>query len=351
MHTAKQEVMMLKPLEGFKSLETHHCVTGSLRHIYEYHDYPISEDLLLGVGAGVGFLYWHQKGMDPFYGGRANFERPGEEGLAKTVGRRTGVQVESYRTSSARKAKKALSEMLAAGQPVMIMADMGFLPYLELPKDYHFGAHAVVIAGYDPETRQVLIADRDAELHPVSVEDLAKARGSRYKPFPPQHCWYTFDFSGRRPPTAEEVRQAIREVTKGMLEPPISNFGVKGIRTAAKRTLKWPQQMEEERLRWTCFNIFIFIDATGGTGGGIFRYMCGRFLNEAAELTGEPRLAEVGEEMQQIGDRWQNVAHIFQEAYEAPEPAALLPQATSLMERIADQEQSAWQALRRIVGQ
>jgi hypothetical protein len=341
---------MLKPVECFRSLETHHCITGSLRHIYEFHNYPISEDLLLGLGSGVGFLYWHQKGMDPFYGGRANFERPGEEGLEKTVGRRTGVQVESFRTSSARKAEKALLEMLTAGEPVMIMADMGFLPYLDLPEDYHFGAHSVVVAGYDPETKQVLMADRDAELHPVQWEDLAKARGSKYKPFPPQHCWYTFDFSGKRPPTAEEVLQAIREVTKGMLEPPIGNFGVTGIRTAVKRTLKWPQQMDQERLRWTCFNIFIFIDYTGGTGGGIFRYMYGRFLKEAADITGDAALAEVGERMREIGDHWQQVAQIFSKSSEAPDPATLLPEATSRMTVIADREQAAWEALRGIVG-
>ncbi len=341
---------MLKPLQGFQSLETHHCVTGSMRHIYEFHGYPISEDLLLGLGAGVGFIYWHQKGIDPFYGGRANFDRPGVEGLEKTVGRRTGVQVEIFRTKSARKAEKALLEMLTAGKPVMIHVDMGFLPYFDLPEDYHFGQHVVVVAGYDRKAKQVLIADRDAALHPMSLQDLAKARGSTFKPFPPLHTWYTFDFSTKRPPTAEEVRHAIREASKGMLEPPIHNLGVKGIRTAVKRTLKWPQQMDEERLRWTCFNIFIFIDATGGTGGGIFRYMYGRFLKTAAEITGEPRLDEVGDQMHEIGDRWQEVAEIFKEAYEAPDPAALLPDATSRMKAIADREQAAWEGLSQIVA-
>jgi hypothetical protein len=342
---------MLKPFEGFPSLETHHCITGSLRHIYEYHGYPIHEDLLLGLGSGVGFLYWHQKGTGPFYGGRANFERPGVEGLERTVGRRTGVRVESHRTGSARKASKALLEMLSAGQPVMIMVDMGFLPYLDLPEGYHFGAHAVVVAGYDPQTRDVLIADRDAALHRVSWQDLAKARGSTFKPFPPQHQWYSFDFHNKRPPAAQEVREAIREVSQGMLEPPISNFGVKGIRTAAKRTLKWPQQMDGERLRWTCFNIFVFIDFSGGTGGGLFRYMYGRFLKEAADIHSEPRLAQLGEDMRQIGDRWQEVAHIFRRAAKAPDPAGLLPQATLRMEEIANQEQAVWQALREVVGE
>ncbi|MEW6092990.1 MAG: BtrH N-terminal domain-containing protein, partial [Chloroflexota bacterium] len=92
--------MTLNPLQGFQPLKTHHCVTGSIRNVYEFHGYPISEDLLLGLGAGVGFVYWHMKGTLPFYGGRANVGRPGEEGLEKTAGRRTGVRVESFQTGS-----------------------------------------------------------------------------------------------------------------------------------------------------------------------------------------------------------------------------------------------------------
>jgi hypothetical protein len=341
---------MLKPLDGFQAFSTHHCITGALRHIYEFHHYPISEEMLLGLGAGVGFLYWHQKGSDPFYGGRANFERPGVEGLEKTVGRRTGVQVESHRTRSARKAEKALLKLLATGEPVMIMVDMGFLPYLNLPEGYHFGAHAVVVAGHDPETHEVLVADRDGVLHTVSWEYLARARGSPFKPFPPQHGWYTFDFHAKRAPAAEGNRQAIREVVEGMLDPPICNFGVQGIRTAVKRTLEWPELMHKEQLRRTCFNIYVFIDAAGGTGGGIFRYMYGRFLHEAAAITGEPRLAEVGQQMRDIGDRWQEVAAIFREAHGARDPAALLPKAAERMELIADREQAAWEGLREVVS-
>jgi hypothetical protein len=341
--------MALLPLVGWKSLKTHHCVTGSMRHIYEFHGYPINEDLLLGIGAGVGFVYWYMEGTSPFYGGRANTGRSGEEGLEKTVGRRTGVRVESFRTGSSRKAEKALLDMLAAGEPVMIQVDMGFLPYLGLPKDYHFGGHVVVVAGYDPSHRQVLVADRDGELHPVSLEDLARARGSQFKPFPPGHTWYTFDFSKARPPKPAEVRQAIREVVAGMLEPSITNLGVKGIRKAAERTLKWPEIMSGDELRFTCFNIFIFIDATGGTGGGIFRFMYGHFLKEAATIIGDDRLGEVGEEMSKIGDQWQAVAQIFKQAYTAPDPVSLLPEATTRMLTIADREEAAWTQLRKLV--
>ncbi len=340
--------MSLKPLEGFKSLKTHHCITGSMRHVYAYHDHDISEDMLLGIGGGVGFIYWHMKGAPPLIGGRANFERPGEEGLEKSTGRRTGVVVESYTTSSARKAERTLLEMLDAGQPVMIYCDMGFLPYFDFgDSDYHFGGHAVVVCGYDAETHQVLIADRDG-VYPVSMEDLAKARGSKYKPFPPMHKWYTFDFSNKRQPTADEVREAIAEQAKAMLEPPISNIGVKGIRKAAKRALKWPDQMDEDELRFTLFNTFVFIDATGGTGGGIFRYMFSRFLREAAAITGDARLNESADAFQHIGDRWQEVAAIFKQGWEADDPAAVLPETTAPLMEIADLEEVAWGRLREL---
>lgn len=343
--------MTLEPLPGFKSLTTHHCVTGSMRHVYAYHDHPISEEMLLGLGAGVGFVYWHQKGTMPFYGGRANTGRQNEEGLEITAGKRTGVRVKRFHTTSARKAEKALIEMLEASEPVVVVVDMGFLPYFNLPEDFHFGAHVIAVGGYDAESRQVLVADRDDALHPVSLETLAQARGSKFKPFPPRNTWFTFDFSQKRPPQPEEVWQAVGEVATSMLEPPITNLGVKGIRKAVKRTLKWPEIMSEEELRYACFNVYIFIDAEGGTGGGIFRLMYGRFLNEAAGITGEKRLTDLGEEMRAIGEMWQGVAQIFNRACTDPKPAELLPEATTFMEAIADYEEAAWERLRALTDE
>lgn len=338
--------MTLKPLAGFQHFPTHHCVTGSMRHVYVFNDHPVSEEMLLGLGVGVGFIYWHIKSTPPFIGGRAN-ARGEFEPLAC---RRTGVEIEAHTTSSARKAGKALLEMLDAGQPVMIQLDMGFLPYFDFgDSDYHFGGHVVVVAGYDAESRQVLIADREPELHPVSMDDLARARGSMHKPFPPGNKWYTFDFGGKRGPIAGEVREAIAEAAQGMLQPPISNFGVKGIRKTAKRLLKWPDVLDKEILRWTLFNTYIFISAVGGSGGGLFRYMYGRFLSQAAEVTGDGRLAESADEFQRIGDRWEALGEWFKAAFEAEDPAARLPEATAPLNELADLEEAAWTRLREWV--
>ena len=341
---------MLRPFPEFTTYPTHHCVTGSLKHIYDYHGYPVSEDLLLGLGRGLGFVYFHIKGTDPFYGGRANVARPGEEGLEKTAGRRTGVTAMSHATASARTAQDALRALLEAGEPVMVYLDMGFLPYFDLPEDYHFGGHVVVVAGYDPDTGRVLVADRDKQLHPVEWDALERARGSQYKPVPPRHTWYTFGFAAARPPAPAQIREAIGEVCHGMLGPPIANLGVKGIRKAIRETAKWPQILDPDALRRTCFNVAMFIDRRGGTGGGIFRYMYARFLAEAALLTSEPRLTGMATELTAIGDWWEQVADAFATAAQASHPADLLETATKPMGDIADLEQDFWERLAGIIA-
>jgi hypothetical protein len=133
-----------------------------------------------------------------------------------------------------------------------------------------------------------------------------------------------------------------------MLKPPISNLGIKGIRKAAKRILKWPSVLDKDQLRRTSFNTFIFIDATGGTGGGIFRYMYARFLKAAAEITSELRLAAVGDSLHRIGDRWQKVAAIFEQALAVDDPATDLPDISDRVLQIADLEEQAWLQLQEL---
>jgi hypothetical protein len=316
-----------------------------MRHVYVHNQHDLSEEMLLGLGAGVGFSYWHFKGQLPFIGGRGGFKPPMEQ----VAGQRTGVAIEMHRTTSARKARDTMLERLGAGQPVMIQCDMGFLPYFDFgSEEYHFGGHAVVICGYDSEGEQVLIADRDRDLHPVSMADLEKARGSTYRPFPPKHAWYTFDFCEKRLPVPSEVRQAISEMAQSMLEPPIRNIGVKGIRKTAQQVPNWPEKLDADGLQSALFNAWIFVSAKGGTGGGLFRYMLSRFLREGAIVTGDPRLIASADEFQQIGDRWEELGEWFRRTAKVPEPAAKLKGCVAPLHQLADLEEGAWRALREI---
>jgi hypothetical protein len=146
------------------------------------------------------------------------------------------------------------------------------------------------------------------------------------------------------------VRRAIYQVAKMMVEPPITNLGIKGIRKAGQRIRDWPKVMDDRLLRDACINTCVMIDARGGTGGGLFRYMYGRFLSEAAGLIGEERLHEAGQRLLAAGDRWQVVAELFEQAYEADQPGDLLSEICAVLPEIASHEEMIWKDLREITA-
>jgi hypothetical protein len=343
----KTTLSRVEPLAGFTSLPGCHCVTASFRKICAFNGYAVSEEMLFGLGAGAGFVYWHQKGQVPMLGGRGN-----NKGFHQDLSRRTGIAIEEHRTSSAKTAEQELVRLLEAGQPVTINADMPYLTYLGLPEEAHFGGHVVVVCGYDSASRQVLISDmaprqtgcKDAVLAPLSMDQLAKARGSKFKPFPPGNCWFTFDFSAAHPPDKKAVREAIAQCAEDMINPPIQNLGAAGIRTAAARVTQWPVVLDQAQLRMALFNIFIFSEI-GGSGGGMFRFMYSRFLEEAAGLTGNARYAEAGKKMDACAKAWRELAAPLQDALETADPVALVPAVVKGLEVLHGKESSVWKEI------
>jgi hypothetical protein len=134
-----------------------------------------------------------------------------------------------------------------------------------------------------------------------------------------------------------------------MLNPPISNLGVRGILKAAQRIRQWPEALDEQSLRLACINTAIMIDARGGTGGGLFRCMYGHFLAEASKLTGWKDLATAGLEFQSISQSWDEIAGLFERAYTAKEPGVVLNEISAWLPTIAGREEKAWQKLQQIV--
>jgi hypothetical protein len=118
-------------------------------HLFHFHGCSISEEMLLGLGEGIGFIYWHPKGDLPFLGGRSNTGKD-DQYLEILAAQRCGVAADRKTTSSKTKAEKRMLELLSQDQPVMLQVDMGLLPYFPFFNHYHFGYHLVTAAGYDP---------------------------------------------------------------------------------------------------------------------------------------------------------------------------------------------------------
>lgn len=86
--------MNIKPFTNCPSLDGYHCQTNSLAKIFHFFNHPISEDRLLGLGSGMGFIYWKMKmGSEDsvFIGGRANNKE-----FFSDIGKRTGDAVRRH---------------------------------------------------------------------------------------------------------------------------------------------------------------------------------------------------------------------------------------------------------------
>ena len=129
-----------------------------------------------------------------------------------------------------------------------------------------------------------------------------------------------------------------------MLNHLISNFGVKGIRRSANEVVKWPNIFEDEELRMNLFTIYIFIEI-GGTGGGCFRYMYSRFLEEAAKITSNKALEKAASMLFESGKVFSQLAQLFEDAETATNIEEKIKVAKDKFIIIADVEEEAFQYL------
>lgn len=335
----------MKIIPGFEFLKTKHCITGSILHVFRFHHCNVSEEMLLGLGSGVGFIYWQQKGTLPFLGGRANVGRSGESGLEVDAAAALGVKAIRHTTSSSHKAEHELLRRLEQNEPLAIQVDMGLLPYFPFFNQYHFGYHMVAAAGYDPATNEVTLADRDGVPHPVQFEQLSAARNSNYKPFPPANAWMEYNFDIYHAPRKETVKDAIRKCAQGMIQPPIKNLGIKGIQTAKQAMLAWPEKMEERDLVSACANVALYIRADAGTGGGLFRWMYADFLKEAAVILQNHALESAAADMTAAGTLWEQIADIAGQVKGKDSLVAYANDLSTCLDNLYEKEKITWSKL------
>ncbi len=244
----------------------------------------------------------------PFVGGRAR-------DLYKNLCNNLGVAVKVNKTSSKTKAYEALRELIAENVPVMIHVDMPFLKYLGLPEEAHFGGHVIVVAGINQNKGVVYIADTNLKkLQTATLKELEEARASKFKPFPPENKWFTFEFPSELTSLDKAIKKSISKTVETMLEPPIKNLGTKGIQHFANEIGKWPKEYPPGKLPFQqLYKVTYIMLEKDGTGGGCFRYLYSKFLKEASEHLDIKEVADLGEQYHQVGEKWTKVAHLIRD--------------------------------------
>jgi hypothetical protein len=279
-------------IEGFKHIPGINCQFSSLRKVLAYHGWDYSEEMVLGLAAALGMIYWETKFMPVPFIGALNAK---ELEIFDRCVTRLGGKVVAHQTASPLKAHQKLKELLKADKPAITFVDMAFLPYFfrddaKIPfNGAHFGGHTVVVYGVDEKGGKVYVSDRFARPVEVPLNYFQMARASRYQPFPPTHKIAELWSPENAKPLKEVLPRAIEEDRKFMMNPPISNFGLKGLLKFKAMFPTWYKRFDADKFLLALSSTFIYME-TGGSGGAWVRCMYSRFLREAAEALTEPIL-------------------------------------------------------------
>lgn len=330
---------MKKVIENFIPLGGKHCITNSLKQIFSYYGYPLSEEMIFGIASGLSFLYINQS-HSPMVNGRTKvFE------FEKKLAKRLNIKIQCKRSKDYAKVLEKTKQMIDNNDPVLIYADMPYLKYLGMEPDSHFGGHAVVLFGYDESVKKFWLSDRDNDDYPIRVPEgqihqdyhlvddteIEKARSSSHRPFPANNKFLTFDFTGYKAVDSTVIKEAIHETCETMLNPPAQLLGINGIMKFSKEILKW-QQFNIDKLKTAGITNYFQINKDGGTGGGIFRKMYGEFLIEAAPLVKDEALFTIGQKFIELSKKWDRIAKDMWELSQTADTSLLKKMSASILE-------------------
>lgn len=314
---------------GYVHTPGHHCGSTALRNLLAFHGVEISEEMAFGLGAGACFYYVTIEDASPtrwFNGRTARLEESFDELTGAALTLRTFEPGDGDAWEAAR-------VEVDAGNPVLLLTDLYYLDHYG--NSAHFPGHAVVLAGYDEEFAYLSDTGFE-ELQRTRLESLDRARHSGHPAYPLQGHMFTASAGVTPEQLREAIPAAIERAARAMVEPEFRDFsGLDAVRRLAAEAGSWPEVAAD--WQW-CARFGYQVIERRGTGGGAFRLMYSRFLEEA----GRPEAALAAA----AAARWTDLAAAFHAASERDEPDPALWRAIdAAAHRVADAEDHLWTSL------
>jgi hypothetical protein len=313
---------------SYRHTPGNHCGSTALRNLLAFAGTEISEEMALGLGAGVCFYYVPLDGQSPsrFTNGRVGRL---EEQFVELTG--APIALETFDGPEA--SWEAARATVDSGRPALLITDLYYLDHYG--KSAHFPGHAVVLVGYDDEL--AYLSDTGfTDLQTTRLDSLARARHGQHPLFPLSGHMYTLPDGEGAGDVRAAADAAIARGAGRMIEPPMGEYeGLPALRRFADEVGHWPEQIED--WQWSARFCYQVIERRG-TGGGNFRLMYSRFLDECGR--DEARLAA------QAAAGWTELAGTLLAAseLEAPDPV-LWGLAGRQARAVLDTEERLWAAL------
>jgi hypothetical protein len=223
---------------------------NGLEDLYEQETgVRLPDQLLLWLSGMLGFVYVKNKNAPAprmvFWGkGIAKYQY---EALADVVGFTWDMVANRSFAYTLKRAKEAIDR----GTPAIIGGiDMYHLPYLaKFYHKIHVPFHHVMMVGYDDAREEILVHECDrAEVQVIPYADLEPAWDINTPGMGKKNTFYTFEFNDHVADVETIARQGLLKWAAEMLEPPVSMFGIKGMRKLARELPRWTEELDAKQL-------------------------------------------------------------------------------------------------------
>ena len=325
---------------AFQHSHAAHCESGVMTNLLRHHGVHVSEPLVFGLSSALSFAYM------PFIklGGlpMVAYRMP-PKAIIKGLQKPFGIKFRFEKFGTPETGQKRLDALLQEHHVVGLQTSVYWLPYFPEDMRFHFNAHNLLV--YGKEQDEYLISDPVGE-EPVrcASADLNRARFAKGV-LAPRGLLYYPERIAHKEVAPQHIIDAIRKTTR-IMRAPIPLFGVRGMRTLARRIERLDPAAEDSG---HFIGHVIRMQEEIGTGGGGFRFLYAAFLQEAAELTRRPTLAALAEQLLAIGDDWRAFALAAARMLRGRDP--MEPRAIgALLRKQADAEEQFFRVLRKAVS-
>ncbi len=315
---------------GYVHRPGHHCGSTALRNLLGFHGVEISEELAFGLGAGACFYYVALEDASPsrwFNGRTARLEENFDQLTGAALQLRTFEQGDGGAWTAAR-------EEVDSGNPVLLLTDLYYLDHYG--NSAHFPGHAVVLAGYDAHCAHLSDTGFEQLQTTTRLEDLDQARHSSHPAYPLAGHMFTASGGVTQGQLRAAIPAAIDRAAQAMVASEFGEFsGLGAVERLANEAGSWPEVAAD--WQW-CARFGYQVIERRGTGGGAFRLMYSRFLEQA----GRPEAPLAAE----AAARWTELAGAFRAASERDDPEpALWREIDAVAHRVFEAEQRLWTTL------
>ena len=327
---------------SFQHKQSAHCESGVVSSLVSHYGMPMSEPMAFGIASALAFAYIpiiKMAGM-PLISYRM---WPGA--IVKAMRKRLGIGMYRQTFRSQADGVRALDEQLDQGRVVGLQTCIYWLPYVPDQFRFHFNMHNLIVYGRegddylvsDPLFEMTTRCPRDAMTRARFAKGALQARGLMYFPvaIPEQ-----IDFKSIIP-------VAIQANYKYMMQPLFPMIGIKGIRYLGRKIVELDKRKDRDHYLPLYLTHIVRMQEEIGSGGAGFRFLFASFLQEAAQLMNDERLAKASTQLTDAGDEWRRFALRSTKMVRGREPMNLRA-LQDLLNGVADRESAVWQNLKAI---